>query len=337
MANSKEKTFWGIHAGRTGDAETLFEKHNLVAIGWEPIGDLSTLKTRDDFKKRYEQVYPDAKAGSVPVSAGQLYRFVHELKIGDVVIFPLKREPEIWLGKVTGDYVYDPNLDRSYVNQRKVEWVRKYPRTKFSQGALYEIGSAMSFFQVKNFADEFSAAFEQRDFVSPSPEAEEEAIGLVADDIEQQSHDFVLKQISQKLKGHGLAEFVGHLMTLMGYKVTVSPPGPDRGIDIMAHKDDLGVEPPTILVQVKSSDDEENEASVSQLYGKVSDRDFGLFVAVGGFKKNARDFAFSKRNLKLIDGDELVDLIYKYYDQLDGKYKGIIPLRKVFIPETLNQ
>ncbi|MGA8313702.1 MAG: hypothetical protein WB755_27000 [Terriglobales bacterium] len=53
------------------------------------------------------------------------------------------------------------------------------------------------------------------------------------------------------------------------------------------------------------------------------------------FNKRARDFASSKRNLKLIDGDELVDLVYKYYSQLDAKYKGLIPLRQVYIPETL--
>lgn len=332
---SKEKTFWGIHAGKTGDAETLFEKHNVVAVGWDKMGDLSNLKTREDFKRRYEQTYPSARPGAVAVNAGQLYRFVGELKVGDMVIFPLKRVREIWLGEVTGDYRYDPKLDEGYPNLHSVHWLRKYPRTKFSQGALYEIGSAMSFFQVKNFADEFAAALEQRDFQPVAVEEGEEAIGIVADDVEQQSHDFVLKQISQKLKGHGLAEFVGHLLNLMGYKTRISEPGPDRGIDIIAHKDDLGVEPPTILVQVKSSDHEINEATLSELYGKVSDKDFALCVAVGGFNKHARDFAHLKRNLKLIDGDELVELVYKYYDQLDGKYKGIIPLRKVFIPETL--
>jgi restriction system protein len=89
----KEKTFWGIHAGKTGDAESLFEKKNVVALGWEKMGDLSPLKTREDFKKRYEKVYPDTKVGAIPVSAGQLYRFVREMKIGDIVIFPLKAVP----------------------------------------------------------------------------------------------------------------------------------------------------------------------------------------------------------------------------------------------------
>jgi len=49
------------------------------------------------------------------------------------------------------------------------------------------------------------------------------------------------------------------------------------------------------------------------------------------------DLGFPKRNLKLIDGDELVGLAYKYYPQLDEKYKGMIPLRSVYIPETLTE
>jgi len=57
----------------------------------------------------------------------------------------------------------------------------------------------------------------------------------------------------------------------MGYKTKVSEPGPDRGIDILAHKHDLGVTPPTIIVQVKSGEGEVNEATVSELSGKVSD------------------------------------------------------------------
>jgi restriction system protein len=148
------------------------------------------------------------------------------MKVGDIVIFPLKRTPEIWLGKVTSEYRYDPSQEKGYPNLRSVEWLKKYPRTKFSQGALYEIGSAMSFFQVKNYADEFDAALEGRALALPTAEEEEETISLAADDIEQQSRDFVLKQIHQKLKGHGLTEFVAHLLNLMGYQTKVSEPGP---------------------------------------------------------------------------------------------------------------
>lgn len=326
-----EITIWGIHGGRSGEAEMFFEQENLIALGWKQMGDLSNLKTREDFKSSYQKAYSDSKPGAIPVKAGILYRFVREAKINDFVIFPRKLVREIYIGQISSDYEYRENSD--FPHTRKVRWIQKYPRTRFSQGALYEIGSAMTFFQVKNYADEFLAAMEGKELVDTVSE-DVESVGLVADDIEQQSRDFILKQISQKLKGHGLAEFVGHILDLMGYKTKVSEPGSDRGIDIIAHKDDLGVEPPVVIVQVKSSDRESNEAEVSQLYGKVSDKDFGLFVSLSGFNKHAYDFAFERRNLKLINGDEFVDLIYKYYDQIDGKYKAIIPLKKVYIPES---
>jgi restriction system protein len=40
-------------------------------------------------------------------------------------------------------------------------------------------------------------------------------------------------------------------------------------------------------------------------------------------------------NYNTPDGNELVKLVYQYYPQLDAKYKGLIPLRRVYIPETL--
>ena len=64
--------------------------------------------------------------------------------------------------------------------------------------------------------------------------------------------------------------------------------------------------PPIIIVQVKSGEGEVNEATVSELSGKVSERDFGIFVPAGGFNKRARDFAFGKCNLKLIDGKRMM-------------------------------
>lgn len=333
----KEITFWGIHAGRYGEAEPLFEKENIVALGWDKMGDLSKLKDREEFKKKYKQSYPEAKAGAVPIHAGIIYRFIHEMKKEDIIIFPRKLERDIWIGRIIGDYGYSSK--HIYPHFRKVQWLREeLPRTNFSQGALYEIGSAMAFFQVKNYADEFAVAVEKKKFVPAISETEEsEVIASAVDNIEQTSRDFVLKQIAQKLKGHGFAEFVSHLLNLMGYETRLSSPGPDRGVDIIAHKDDLGVEPPTIIVQVKGSEGDVNEATVSQLYGKVTEKDFGLFVSIGDFNKNAQNFAFGKNNLKLLGGEELVDLIYKYYDKLDGKYKAMIPLRKTYIPESLSE
>ena len=97
-----EPTVLGIHAGKTGDAETVFLKRKVVALGWYKVGDLTGLKSRDEFKARVSDIYPEMKPGAVPVTAGQLFRFMHEVKIGDVVAYPSKRDRHIHLGRITG-------------------------------------------------------------------------------------------------------------------------------------------------------------------------------------------------------------------------------------------
>ena len=48
------------------------------------------------------------------------------------------------------------------------------------------------------------------------------------------------------------------------------------------------------------------------------------------------NFAKSKSRLRLIDGTELVKLIFEHYDQFDSRYKGLLPLRRVYVPEAID-
>jgi hypothetical protein len=48
-------------------------------------------------------------------------------------------------------------------------------------------------------------------------------------------------------------------------------------------------------------------------------------------------FAQSKSNLRLIDGEELVALILQHYEQFDSRYKGLLPLKRVYVPEPLEE
>src|SRR4051794_25541024 len=97
-----ETTVWGIHAGKTGDADSLFLQKNVVAVGWPQMGDLAGLKDRDAFKAKHSGTYAGAKPGAVANQAGQLFRFVHEMKPGDVVAYPSKRDRQIHIGRVEG-------------------------------------------------------------------------------------------------------------------------------------------------------------------------------------------------------------------------------------------
>jgi len=332
--SEQERTLWGIHGGRLGKADTLFLKQNCIAIGWHEMGDLSKLPMdREAIKERVSEIYTNTKPGAVPVHAGQLFRFAHEIRLEDYVIYPSKIDRQIHIGTVTGEYRYDPAKSAAYPHVRDVQWKGAYPRTRFSQGALYEIGSAITLFQVRNYADEFLAALSGQQLASPDTDAE--TVAIVAGEIEATTRDYVLKRLAQEMKGYPLENFVAQLLEAMGYRTRVTPVGSDAGIDIVAHKDDLGFEPPIIKVQVKSTVGSVGDPVVSALYGKVDNGEFGLLITLGTFTSQAKSFAQGKSNLRLIDGNELVDLIFEYYEEFDSKYKGLLPLKRVYVPEPL--
>ena len=320
-----EIRMWGIH---TQD-EDLFLKNDKIAIGWKEIGNLNDIPaTRDDFKAKYIQVFPDAKKGSIPTGVGMLYRFCHEVQVGDYIVYPSKSDRMINIGQVASDYQYVADA-HEYVQQRDVKWLKHIPRTSFSQGALYEIGSAMSFFAVKNYADEFLTALDKGFKKTSAANDEDDTVGATADDIIESTKDFILKELSRNLKGYALEEFVADLLRAMGYRTTVSPQGGDSGIDITAYKDEL---PPRILVQVKSQDSDIKETTIQSLKGAMREGDYGLFVTLSNYTKNAQKYLESTPIIRGINGTELVDLILKYYSDLDDKYKKMIPLKMVYIP-----
>ena len=320
-----EKKIWGIH---TYD-EALFLKDDKMAIGWKEIGNLREIPAnRDDFKKKYVQVYPDASKGAVATCAGMLYRFCHEVQIGDYVVYPSKSDRMINIGEITGDYEFVPDA-HEYVQQRNVKWLKHIPRTSFSQGALYEIGSALSFFAVKNYADEFLSALDKGFKKHAASNDEDDTVGATAEDIIESTKDFILKELSRNLKGYALEEFVADLLRAMGYRTTGSPQGGDSGIDITAYKEEL---PPRILVQVKSQDSDIKETTIQSLKGAMREGDYGLFVTLSNYTKNAQKYLESTPIIRGINGTELVDLILKYYEDLDIKYKKMIPLKMVYIP-----
>lgn len=336
MKDYNSSTMWGIHGGKQGDADGIFLKKNQVALSWNAMSDLGSLPAdRDAIKAQLIQAYPDKKERYYWIAAGQLFRFAHEMRQGDLIIYPSKRDKRVHIGEINGAYQYMTKGADSFPHRRAVKWLKDFPRTKFTQGALYEIGSAMSFFQVKNYADEFLAAIAGHE-VTPEP-SDDETVSYIAEDIEQNTRDFILKTLFQELKGHGLAEFVGHLLGTMGYRTRVSPPGPDGGIDIIAHKDELGFVPPIIKVQVKSTEGSVGDPIVSQLIGKLDPTEFGMVVTLGTFTSQAVNTARNKSNLRLIDGDDLVNLIVQHYEQFDSKYKGMMPLKRVYVPEPLEE
>ena len=314
---------WGIHTTQ----ENLFLPNNIIGIGWEEMGDIKCAgDNRDDIKKKYAEIYPDATSGSIATCVGMLYRFVYEVQIGDYVVYPSKADRKINIGVIESDYYNEP-AENKYTQRRKVKWLKSFPRTDFSQGALYEVGSALTFFQVKNYADEYLAALEgKKAFLDTLID---ESIGATADEIQEITKDFILKELSKKLKGYDFENFVANLLNAMGYRTKVSKQGGDSGIDIVAYKDEF---PPRICVQVKSIDSDIKEATIQSLRGAMSEGDYGVFVTLSDYTPNAKVYLEQHPIIRGLNGSEVVDLVLRYYDDLDDKYQDMIPLKRVYIP-----
>jgi restriction system protein len=126
---------------------------------------------------------------------------------------------------------------------------------------------------------------------------------------------------------------VAGLLRGMGYHVAwVAPPGPDRGIDIIAHTDPLGIHGPRIKVQVKRTVDAIPVGEIRSFMSVLSDGDVGLFVATGGFTREAENEARhqERRRVMLVDLTRLFDLWVAHYAKVPESERGLLPLKAVW-------
>lgn len=336
-------TLWGIHMGQQVGLDPI--EGNYVGIGWEELGDLSQLPNdREAFKHILRTKLPEAKEASIRTQTSSVFRFVHGMKQGDFVVYPSKVNRLVYIGQVVGDYVHKIDVgDEGYPNRRAVKWLTPdgVERGKFSQAALYEIGAFMTLFEVKVNVSEF---FEQvKSNVSqpvslPSTTYVDEQINdvtsqQIANVAAESTVDFIIRQLHTQLTGYEFEAFIAHLLTCMGYTAYATQKSGDGGVDVIAHKDAFGFEPPVIKVQCKRSLSSNGTPEINQLLGTLGDGEYGLFVNLGSYSKDARAIERSKSKLTLVDGQAVVELIFKHYHQLAPHYRALLPLKQIFVPD----
>jgi restriction system protein len=166
-----------------------------------------------------------------------------------------------------------------------------------------------------------------------SEEAEED---IAATSTLEEAEEAAWADISAHLRGLSPYEFqdlVAALLEAMGYHVGwVAPPGPDRGIDIVAGLDPLGIKVPRIKVQVKHRPDARTASDQLRSFMAVlSDKDVGLFVASGGFTRDAEAEARTQENrrITLIDLERLVELWIQHHGEIPDAQRQLLPLKPV--------
>ena len=127
-------------------------------------------------------------------------------------------------------------------------------------------------------------------------------------------------------------EMVAALLRAMGYHTPfIAPKGKDGGVDINAYVDPLGAQTPSIKVQVKHKPDTTVGASdIRALLGILRAGDIALFVTSGSFSPDAKNTASNSREfIRLIDGNDFIDMWQEYYDKMSDDDKNMLPLKRI--------
>lgn len=328
------KHAWMVRAGNDNELAPFVEKENVVAIGWGAMGDLSGLKTRGDFKERYKETYSDHSDGRVNINAGQVYRFTCDIREGDYALTYIKNSREVLIGLIKSAYEYKPDvfddISQDYPHIRQVEWLKRISRDDFSAAARNSMGSTLTVFNLDNHLVEIHQAATSK-IIKPLPEEDDETPPFL-EDVSERANELIADLVS-RLDPYDFQDLVAAVLRAMGFRAVSSPPGRDRGVDIVAHPDPLGFERPRIKVQVKHRKDTTSGPEMRSFLGALRAGDNGLFVSTGGFTNDAKMEARQAHEpVTLLDRDKFIKLMLEHYEALEPEYQSKVPLRKIWVP-----
>ena len=151
------------------------------------------------------------------------------------------------------------------------------------------------------------------------------------ENLEEQANNGIRDYIRGK-NPYEFLDMVAALLKAMGYYIqSVAPKGKDGGVDVVAYVDPLGAQTPRIKVQVKHRPDAVIGASdIRALLGILRSGDIALFVTSGTYSPDAKNTAANSREfIRLIDGDEFIEMWQNYYDKMSDDDKNMLPLKRI--------
>ncbi len=165
----------------------------------------------------------------------------------------------------------------------------------------------------------------------PTDETAENENAMNLDLLESDAREGIRRYMVSKTP-YEFQDMVAALLRAMGYHTPfIAPKGKDGGIDIIAYVDPLGAQTPRIKVQVKHKPETTIGASdIRALLGVLRAGDIALFVTSGPFSQDAKSTGTNSREfIRLIDGDEFIEMWQEYYDKMSDEDKNMLPLKRI--------
>ncbi|WP_069592608.1 AAA family ATPase [Methanosphaera sp. WGK6] len=117
--NHSKHSYWLLAPGKKGRKWDLFKENNIIAIGWDKLGDLSNLD-KNSIKDIYNEAYNPQTTPWNDIKT--IDDFVNNIQVGDIVIVKKGRSTVLGYGEVTSNYTYDESFS-SYNHVRHVNWI----------------------------------------------------------------------------------------------------------------------------------------------------------------------------------------------------------------------
>lgn len=326
---------WMVRAGEGAFLIDRFKNENLIVVGTE-IGDLTNVKSPEEIKVKIQNKFPEKKPGQIAIWASQISKFRFDFKKNDYVISYDPQNRFYLVGEITSDYIFNstfyPENPLEYCDMRKVKWLGTVNRDDLSTSTKNTLGAISTIFEIN--PDASKEMLDALKGVKPpeEPEGEDEELVILKQDILAKSREFI-KDKMLDLDWEEMQELVAGVLRAMDYKTIVSSKGPDRGRDILASPDGLGLSEPRIVVEVKHRKGQMGSPEIRSFTGGLRPGDKGLYVSTGGYSKEAKyEGERSNNPVTLVDADMLVSLIIQYYDKFDTDARSLIPLTKIYWP-----
>ena len=329
---------WKITAGRGNVFIADFLARDIVAIGWSEAGDYLSIPSRSSLIDHFSSVWPEQTTRQIQVGAGQVWRFLKDVTVGDEVV---SYDPDTRLyhvGRIAGESEYHPELLERLPVTRRVTWIGSVSRDELSIGTRNTLGAIMTLFKLSDTAQleisSLAGLTSASDIVSnvTREAAEATAVTDPFGDISEQA----LERIKDRILGlewDELQELVAALLRALGYRTIVSGAGADRGRDIVASRDGFGFEAPRIVVEVKHRRGAMGAPEVRAFLGGRHSEDKGLYVSTGGFTREAQyeaERASTVTHLMTLDG--LARALVEQYESLDPRGRNLLPLTRLYWP-----
>ena len=327
--------FWMVRAGEGGYLAGHFERESCVAIGFEGAGDFSAVRTLDAMKERLTDANPGAHPSAIATWAAMAFKFRSVMAPGDEVVTYDPASREYSVGQVVGEYTYRPGKVPDYNHVRDVKWLGKVGRDVLTTASKNTLGSVLTLFEPgQPVLQDLKRAMagEPAEVLASDDPAED--LDLLREDVAEKAHEFIKDKILA-LSADDMERLVAGLLRAMGYRARVTPKGPDRGRDIIASPDGLGLQQPRILGEVKHRQAAMGADKVRSFVGALRPADRGLYVSTGGFTREAKyEAERASVPVTLVDLDDLARLVTDHYEGFDMNARALIPLVRVYWPSS---